>query len=181
MTRTFVPPGYKLLSDVRSVTDADTLRGQLAIGERTASKIRDGELDEIHRNKWIAESGEAMLECGYWVAGGFCHYTNGWNPRDPITTKYPIVVAIAKPTSSAVQLRQEESVPPDQGGPPKRRRSPLRDRVKEEMRKAGWQTVEGMLEKTMEEQFKASRDVCRTARNELKSEFVGRQKTTNDK
>jgi hypothetical protein len=181
VTRTFVPPGYKLLSDVRSVTDADTLRGQLAIGERTASKIRDGELDEIHRSEWIAESGEAMLECGYWVAGGFHHYTNGWSPRNPIATKYPIVVAIAKPTSPAVQLRQAESVPP-QGGPPKRGPSPLkRIRVKEEMRAVGWQTVKGMQEKAMEERFKASRDVCRTARNELESEFVGRQIATNDK
>jgi hypothetical protein len=177
MTRTFVPPGYKLLSDVRSVTDADTLRGQLAIGERTASKIRDGELDEIHRSEWIAESGEAMLECGYWVAGGFYHYTNGWSPRDPITTKYPIVVAIAKPTSSAVQLRQAESVPPDQGGPSKTGKKcgprPLkRSQVKEAMRKLGLQEVRQWTEEACVAQFGASRSVCRKALAELESESV---------
>jgi hypothetical protein len=123
----FVPPGYELLSDVYGATysaaEANALRGHLGVGKRRAFITCNGKLYEISPGDWITELGEAMLECGYYVARGFCRRANGyeWAPVDPSAPKYPIVVAIAEAAGLAekrVEVDPVEAV--DRQSTPKR-------------------------------------------------------------
>jgi hypothetical protein len=143
---------------MRSVIDANTLRGQLATGELTAFQICDGHLVEIHRSEWIAESGEAMLECGYWVAGGFYHYTNGWFPKDRSAPAYPIVVQVR-------QALAEEGQPAKLPLRPKGKPAIKMNRIIAEMRGMDRTKLSDMNLKAMQHQFGAAASTCKKARD----------------
>jgi hypothetical protein len=80
-----------LLTDLRTVDNANTLRGQFAIGELVGFHVRDdGRLDEISQSEWIAESGEIMMGCGRYVE----RTDRGWSPKGYIVVAIPKKVAV---------------------------------------------------------------------------------------